>query len=383
MKPQRIKSLVVKDIKRVVREPANLFMAIIFPLVLTLAFGAAFGGIGSGGGDISYTIGLVDLDASDYSEWAEAFRDGIWDTGALNVAEYDDNETAHNDLLQGTIAAVVILPVDFGDSIESFLQHPGEPRLWVNTTIGLAVDQGSMIVGAAVPPMIMQVLAQTISDNQEMPFSLPLKLGAPTQVASSHLTQFDYMVPGLFGYAAIFLTMNVALAFSSEREQGLLRRINLTPTSPSEVIVSSVLSNMVVGAVQVGIVYVASSMMGFRAQASVAGIAYALTIVLFLVLCNVGFGLITASLVKSSGAATGISFVFILPQMLLGTFVPVSPSIARFVPSYYVTDALTSLFLRGAPLSSPVIMYDLAIVAVVGVVTVLAGITVFQRFGRG
>ena len=341
MKLQRLRSLVVKDLKRVVREPANLFMAIIFPLILTVAFGAAFGGIGSGG-DISYTVGLVNLDASADPGWVEAFRDGIWDTGALVVAEYDDNETAHNDLLQGTIDAIVVLPVDFGDSIDSFLEHPTEPGLWVNTTIGLAVDQGSMIVGAAVPPMIMQVLAQTISESQAMTFIIPLEIGAPTQVASSRLTQFDYMVPGLFAYAAIFLTMNVALAFSTEREQGILRRINLTPTSSSEVIVSSVLSNLVVGAFQVAIVYVASSLMGFRAQSSVLGIAYAFTIVLFLVLCNVGFGLITASLVKSSGAATGLSFVFILPQMFLGTFVPVSPTMARFVPSYYVTDALTS-----------------------------------------
>ena len=240
-----------------------------------------------------------------------------------------------------------------------------------------------MIVGAAVPPMIMQVLALTISEDQAMTLSIPLEIGAPTKVASSRLTQFDYMVPGLFAYAAIFLTMNVALAFSTEREQGILRRINLTPTSSSEVIVSSVLSNLVVGAVQVAIVYVASSLMGFRANASILGIVYAFTIVLFLVLCNVGFGLITASLVKSSGAATGISFVFILPQMFLGTFVPVSPAMARFVPSYYVTDALTSLFLRGAPLSSPVILNHLLVVAAVGVLTVAVGIVVFQRFGRG
>jgi ABC-type multidrug transport system permease subunit len=383
MKLQRIGSLVVKDVKRVVREPANLFMAILFPLILTVAFGAAFGGIGSGGGDIIYTVGLVDLDVSSNHEWAELFIDGIWDTGALVVTEYLENKTAHNELLQGSIDAIVVLPKNFGDSIDSFLQHPNEPRFWVNTTISLAVDQGSMIVGAVVPPMIMQVLAQTISGSQAIISSFPLKIGVPTLVASSHLTQFDYMVPGLFAYAAIFLTMNVAQAFATEREQGILRRINLTPTSSSEVIVSSVLSNLVVGSVQVAIVYGVSSLMGFRAQASVLGIAYALTIVLFLVLCNVGFGLVTASLVKSSGAATGLSFIFILPQMFLGTFVPVSQEMARLVPSYYVTDALTSLFLRGAPLSSPVIMHDLAVVAVVGVVTVAVGIVVFQRFGRG
>ncbi len=139
---------------------------------------------------------------------------------------------------------------------------------------------------------------------------------------------------------------------------------------------------MVTGTIQVAIVYMVASLMGFRAQASLGAMAYALIIVLFLVLCNVGFGLITASLVKSSGAATGVSFVFILPQMLLGTFVPGSKELARFVPSYYITDALTSLFLRGAPLSSPVILMDLLIVAVVGIGVAVVGVVVFQRFGR-
>ncbi len=382
MKARRVRALVLKDLKRLVREPANLFMAILFPLILTLAFGAAFGGMGSGAGDTTYIIGFVDLDVSS-SPWANSFREGIAATGALVVAEYDDNATAQVDLLQGKVDAVVVLPADFGESVDSFIAHPTEPGLWVNTTIGLAVDQGSMIVGAAVPPMVSQVLAATVFGEAAMTVSLPFELGAPAQVASSKLTQFDFMVPGMFAFSAIFVTMLVAQGFSSEREQGLLRRVNLTPTSPAEVIISQIVANLITGAIQVAIVYVSSGFMGFRAQASPVGIAYALTIVLFLVLCNVGFGLITASLVKSSGAATGLSFVFILPQMLLGTFVPASREIARFVPSYYVTDALTSLFLRGAPLSSPVVLVDLLVVAIVSVVVAVIGIAVFQRYGRG
>ena len=372
MKPQRIRALTMKDLKRVIREPANLFMVFIFPVVLTMAFGAAFGGFGSGGGASTYTVGLVDLDASSNHGFAEAFVAGIEATGALIVEVYADNATAHDDLLQGTIDAVVVLPEDFGDSVESFLLHPDDPGQWVNTTIGLAVDQGSMIVGAAVPPMIQGVLASILFGEAAMDVAIPLELGAPAQVASSHLTQFDYMVPGMFAYSAIFTAMLVAQAFSTEREQGLLRRISLTPTASSEVILS-----------QVVVVYGTSLLMGFRPEAAAPGIIYAMVIVLFLVLCNVGFGLITASMVKTSGGATGLSFIFILPQMLLGTFVPASPGLARLVPSHYVTDALTSLFLRGAPLSSPVIMTDLLIVAAVGLATVAVGIVVFQRYGRG
>ncbi len=93
MKAQRIRTLVFKDLKRVVREPANLFMALLFPLILTVAFGAAFGGLGSGGVDMTYTLGLVDLDVSANHAWAEAFRGGISETGALVVADYEDRTT--------------------------------------------------------------------------------------------------------------------------------------------------------------------------------------------------------------------------------------------------------------------------------------------------
>jgi ABC-type multidrug transport system permease subunit len=381
MKTQRVTALVIKDLKKLVREPANLFMALLFPMILTLAFGAAFGGLGSGTSDTTYTIGLVSLDLSGNTKWADSFTKGISDTAVLVTVEYVDNLTAYNDLIQGKIDAIVFLPTDFGDSVDSFIAHPTDPVHWVNTTLGLALDQGSMIVSAVVPPMIQQVLAETILGKKALSMALPLKIGVPTQVQSLHLTQFDYMVPGLFAYSAIFVTMLVAQAFSTEREQGLLQRISMTSTSSSEIIISQIIANLIIGAIQVAIVYLGATFMGFRAQASIIGIAYAYVIILFLVICNVGFGLITASLVKSSGAATGLSFIFILPQMLLGTFIPAAKGIARFVPSHYVTDALTSLFLRGAPPTSQIIMLDMLVVVVLGLGIVLIGIGVFQKFG--
>ncbi|MCX6654614.1 MAG: ABC transporter permease [Candidatus Bathyarchaeota archaeon] len=156
----------------------------------------------------------------------------------------------------------------------------------------------------------------------------------------------------------------------------------VTPTTSSEIFMSQILANLATGTLQVAIVYVAAKIMGFHAAGGAAEIAYAFVIVLLLVACNIGFGLITASLVKSSGAATGLSFLFILPQMLLGTFVPAPQSVGRLVPSYYVTDALTSIFLRGAPLTSPTVIFDLAIVALISIAVLIVGVIAFSRFGR-
>jgi ABC-type multidrug transport system permease subunit len=300
----------------------------------------------------------------------------------LVVSDYSDNSTALKDLLQGNIDAVIVIPVNFGASIESFRLNPSDPGDWTNSTIGLSLDRGSMIVSAAVPSIVQRVLSTTIYGDKAASAPQPVRIGDPAMVASSQFTQFDYMVPGLYAYAAIFITMTVAQAFTTEREQGLLRRIAVTPTTSSEIFMSQILANLATGTLQVAIVYVAAKIMGFHAAGGAAEIAYAFVIVLLLVACNIGFGLITASLVKSSGAATGLSFLFILPQMLLGTFVPAPQSVGRLVPSYYVTDALTSIFLRGAPLTSPTVIFDLAIVALISIAVLIVGVIAFSRFGR-
>lgn len=381
MKGQRIIALTKKELKRVFREPANLFLALVFPLVLTLAFGAAFGAMGSGNGNATYTVGVVDLDQSTQDQWAGYLKGNITATEVLIVQNFETNETAQKALLQGQIDAVVVIPDKFGASIESFWANPTTPSSWTNVSVDVFVDQGSLVVKAAVPPLIQQAIATTIYGEQALTSPQPVTIGTPTYVEADQLSQFDYMAPGLFAYAAIFVTMIVAQAFTEEREKGLLKRIDTTPASASDIFASQILANLTTGVLQVIVVLLVASLMGFNPQGGVAGVGLAFILVLLLVLCNIGFGLITSSIAKSSGAATGISFLFILPQMFLGSFVPAPESVARIVPSYYVTDALTSIFLRGAPVSSPTILLDLLAIAIFGFATIIVGILVYKRFG--
>jgi len=61
---------------------------------------------------------------------------------------------------------------------------------------------------------------------------------------------------------------------------------------------------------------------------------------------------------------------------------PTAQTAGKFVPSYYVTDALTSLFLRGASISSPTILLDLIVVSVRSIVALLIGIVLFTKYGK-
>ena len=197
-------------------------------------------------------------------------------------------------------------------------------------------------------------------------------------------TTFNVMVPGLFAYACIFIIMTVAQSFSDLREQGVLRRLNTTPMSSSDFMMSNILSNMILSMLQVVIVFVLALLFGFKSNSDIVGIFLAFLLMALFSLSSVGLGLITASVSKSAGTATGISFIFILPQMFFGTFLPITTTtrvIAVFLPSYYATDALTSIF-SGANLLSANILVDFAFIAIFSMVIVILGILIFKKYGN-
>ena len=198
-------------------------------------------------------------------------------------------------------------------------------------------------------------------------------------------SQFNYMAPGLFAYACIFIIMIVAQSFSDDREQGLLKRINVTTTTSGEFMGSHVISNTILSIVQVAIVTVCSLLIGFRPEGGATGFFIAFLLIIVLSICSVGFGLITATIAKTSGTATGLSFLFILPQMFFGTFITLTDAtriIGYFLPSYYATDALNLIFLEGAPLTELRIWIDLGILSIMSVVIVLLGILLFKKYGK-
>ena len=384
MNLRRILALVKKDLKKTHREPAVLFLLIIFPIVLTFVFGLAFGGIG-GGTTTSFDVGLLNLDVtSPQADWSDAFSDNLTASGVFVVQDYDDNVSGQAALLQGNLDAFIVIPEGFGESIVSYYDSPIDPSAWTNTTVGLYVDSGSLMAVSAVPPLVQQVLMKTIFGSEAMTIGLPIEIGSPALVESSTFTQWDFMAPGIFAFAAIFLTMIVAQSMTYERDEGLLKRLRTTPVSSADYMISQTLTYMIIAVIQVALVLASSFVIGYRPATGPAGIAFTFVIALAFSLVAVGFGLIAASISKSAEVSTGVSFMFIMPQMFFGTFMPlggVTEIIGKFMPSKYITDALTTLFLRGAPITTPVIWFDLAIVSVVGVLLVALGIYLFERYG--
>jgi ABC-2 type transport system permease protein len=386
MDPRRVLVLAKKNMKKFIRDPGTLFLLVLFPVVLTTVFGFAFGGIGESEPQ-SFEIGVVNSDhSSDYSEWATGFQSNLSEIDGVVLVQYVDNETGQADLLQGSIDALVVIPSGFGESCESYWLSPLDGSTWTNTSIGLYLDSGSFVATAAIPQIIQQAFLRTLFGSAELSLDVPVQLTSPQLISASSFSQWDFMLPGMFAFSAIFITVIVAQSMTVERSEGILRRISTTPVTSSDYMLSQTLSYMTVAIIQVVMIFLTSYLIGYRPATGLIGVGFALLILAVFSLSCVGLGLIAATFTNSADGATGLAFMIAMPQMFLGTFMPlggIADTIASIMPSTYVTDALTTLFLRSAEVTTLSIWIDLALVVVAGIVVVVAGILVFERWGRG
>ena len=195
--------------------------------------------------------------------------------------------------------------------------------------------------------------------------------------------ELSTVVPGLIVYAVIFNIMTIAQSFSMERQEGLLKRLSTTPMTSSEFMGSQIITQLMIAVIQVAIVVILAFILGFRPEGGIEGIILALPITALFALSSVGLGLITAAISKTPEAATGISFLFILPQMFFGTFIPITETtkqIAAFMPSYYLLDSLKLIF--DGNWTDQRILTNLGIITIVSVVIIIAGIYLFAKYGK-
>ena len=193
----------------------------------------------------------------------------------------------------------------------------------------------------------------------------------------------DTVIPGLVVYAVIFLIMTTAQSFSSEKQAGLLKRLNTTPMTAGEFLGSRLITHMLIAMAQVIIVLSLAVALGFQPASGAIGILVALPVAAVFSLSTVGLGLITATASRTPEVATGMSFVFILPQMFFGTYIPitrVTQQVAALMPSYYLREALMLIF--DGHWTNPAILVNVSVIAAVSVTVVALGTQLFEKLGK-
>jgi ABC-2 type transport system permease protein len=109
-------------------------------------------------------------------------------------------------------------------------------------------------------------------------------------------------------------------------------------------------------------------------------------IVVLLALGAVNLGIFLSTFARNEFQAVQFIPLVIVPQILLsGLLVPVSSEpewlqvISNVLPLTYAVEALREVMLRGADLSSSVVLVDLAVLAGFAALAILAGVLTLRR----
>lgn len=401
----------LKDLQILYRDPAALLMMLAAPFVLTLALGAITGSFSRSSPGISgIPIILANQDAGELSAaLVEAFAAPELG-GLFAVSASQDVPLARQQVEDDAVAALIIIPQGFSASL---LPDPASGRMSPAAPVEIYTSperpNSAMIIEAVAGEMInyleaggvsSQVAVENLLRSERLPadpqsigvYSAQLsermaaQAGAPPAILIRSASGVDVNEPtNYLGYlapamATFFLMYTVAQGGRSillERDQSTLARMLTTPTRNAQVLGGKMLFVFLAGAIQVGILILASALLFSLRWGSLLGV---LLLIISVSLAATGWGILLASLLKTSWQIGSIgSAMMLIFGLLGGTFIPITSLsepvrwIARITPNYWANLGFGTLS-AGGELADilPMVGWLLAMAAILFTVSVLA-----------
>ena len=330
-------ALFVASFKMFIRNRAAVFFSLFLPLIIMLIFGVL-----NFEGSTEIQLGVVDEAGNDASA---ALRD--------RLAEYDyltqipgERDAELAELEEGDRDFVLVIPEGWSPPA------PGSESGLV--AYASSADPAQAQVGQG---LLQQAVGQALfapPGGGQVPggFAAPL---AFESVESRDLGYIDFLVPGIVGMTIMQLGLfGVAFGFVQLKRTGALRRLFATPTSPAYFLSAQVLSRLIIGLVQVAILFGVGIWFGLQMFGDYGSL---LVIVLIGSAIFLAVGFAIAGWAKNEDQAAPVANLVSLPMMFLsGVFFPREAmpdflaGITQFMPLTYVNEALRAIVNDGAGL---------------------------------
>jgi ABC-2 type transport system permease protein len=191
----------------------------------------------------------------------------------------------------------------------------------------------------------------------------------------------DFLTPGILAYAVLTAGLTAGVRLVGDRERGTLRRVRATPIPVWAFLASSVISQLLLVAVQVAVLLAVGHLMyGVGLGPSPAAV-----ILMLLVgsLCFLAGGFLIAGIARRDQAAIVLANMVILPQLFVaGIFYPLAGApawlrdLSVIMPLTYFSNALRGLMAQGQNVGQ--VAGDLAILLVIGAVALAVATRIFR-----
>jgi len=346
MDPRRVRAVARRIVLQFRRDRRSLGLLFIAPILVLTLVGQLWG---------SSTASKVRIIAvgDPPPELLDAFKGTDID---LTVA---DRDAALDSLKAGTADAIV----EFQENSADVTVEGSDP-----TRTGTIVGQ----VQAALTHLILETpLASFVK--------VSYLYGGP------QYTLLDYLAPVLIGFFAYFFIFLLScVSFLRERTSGTLERLLASPLKRGELILGY-LGGFGVFALLQALVILAWTVFVLKVQYR-GNLATIFIVEATLVVGAVSLGLAISAFARNELQAVQFIPLVILPQAFLsGLLVPVDQlndwlrPISRVLPLTYATEALRSVMVKGYPLTDPLILRDIAILAGFALVVAIAAVASIRR----
>jgi len=407
----------IKDLKLMFRDRAALTFMLLAPFLLTIGMGFVTGRFSGGSSGLSnIPVVIVNLDQKDLGNALEDLFSSADLADLMEPTASSDPEAARHLIDDNKASAAIIIPEGFTESVipadgvmldPNYVQpepvkievyeNPSSPmsagvikaivdefisRVEEGRTSGMTSIVGLMTSGL-VNPQNMASEAKASFQNVDQAESTAIKLKTDKEGADA--VDFDllsYFAPGM---ALMFLMYTVSYggrSILSERAQGTLPRLMISPTHTTQVLGGKVLGIFFMGVAQVGILILASTLFFQVKWGDTLGVA---VLILAAVFGASGWGMLITSLARtpaqvgSTGSAVMLIFGIMGGSFIsLENFPPFMQTISKITPNAWGLDGFTTLALGGTlkNLTEPI-----TALLVMGSVLFAIAVVIFNRNG--
>ena len=339
------------------RDRISIFFVVIFPMMLILLLGAAFGG------GFTPAMGVVDREIGPFGEELVAMLE---ETDDVDVKRYSSEGDLVNAVERGRIEAGLVIPTGYDATLRDgsdvklrFFGRPGSLAQQLRTTVEAAVGQQSM-----------RLRAGRFAESQGVPLGDALDRAARAASALSGVQVKSTSVgstlfgekTGTFDQGAstqllLFIFLNSltgAIGLIETRRLGVSRRMLSTPTSTRTILVGEALGRLSIALVQGLIIMLASALIFGVDWGNPAGAA--LVLIVFS-LVGAGAGMLLGSVLNNDQQEIPVALLLGLGLAALGgsmmpleVFPDTMRTIAHFTPHAWGNDAFAQLLQEKAQL---------------------------------
>jgi ABC-2 type transport system permease protein len=348
------------NLRRLFREPANIFFVFVFPMLLILILGAAFG---SGSAP---KLGVVAVRTGPLGSQLVRTLDATKDLDVITFAGRDALFTA---VERGTLQAGLLVPAGYDAALRAgrtvtvgYVSSPNDLARQLSETVGSAVARQNAVVRAArFARANADPASGAPSTDAAMTLAERLRTSVPAIRVAASTAGTSAFPPssGRFDLSAstelllfVFLTsMTGAVALIETRRLGVSRRMTSTPTSVRSILAGETLGRFGVAMVQ-GLFIMLGSALLFGVNWGQPIGAAAILIVFSLV--GAGAGMLLGSIARTEQQAFPFGLLLGLGLGALGgcmvpleVFTPAMRRIAHATPQAWANDAFSELLRHG------------------------------------